>query len=218
MSGLAQRVVVVLLHLAGRRGGQMVAAGAGLGERLGTERRHPHWKWLLHRPRRHPHVLEVVILSVVIDLLFFEASPDQREPLVHPGAPIIVWNPEDSVLIRAAARADREIQAAVGEDIDRRGILGGLNRIVLRQQIDERADADMIGARRDRGQDRKLRRRPSALHEVMLAGPEMAEAELLAEDRILDKAFVNVLVRTAPLGRVANNQYQAKIHLPVSPV
>src|SRR5262245_5495556 len=81
-----------------------------------------------------------------------------------------------------------------------------------REQKHEGADADTFCARGNRAQERKLRRRPTVIEEVMLTRPDMVEAEFFCQHAEIKKIPVDVLHRPAPWLRVAEHGECAEFH------
>ncbi len=82
--------------------------------------------------------------------------------------------------VREARAADAEDQAAVGELVDGRGLLGDPQRMAERQHLHCRADLHALGALGDGGGEDHRRGKHRALgREVQLGEPHGVEAEPL---------------------------------------
>ena len=95
-----------------------------------------------------------------------------------------VWFGIDAEALELGAgrrAAGAELDAAVGDEVEHRDRLGGADRVVVRlgQQPHAVADADVLGARRDRAVEHLgVRAVRVLLEEVVLDGPERVEARL----------------------------------------
>ena len=112
--------------------------------------------------------------------------------------------------------AGAEVDPAVGDEVEHRDRLGGADRVVvrLRQQTHAVPDADVLGARGDRAVEHLgVRAVRVLLEEVVLDGPERVEAHLVAEDRLLDRVLVRlVLLARRPRARDRDLVEQRELH------
>ena len=89
----------------------------------------------------------------------------------------------------AIALADAEIDAAAGQQVERRDLLGDQHRIVPRQHDHRGAEPDVLGARGEIGQHRHRGRDLALAGEVMLDHEELLEAEPIGFGHIVDEAL-----------------------------
>ena len=120
--------------------------------------------------------------------------------------------PSSSGAGRRAAGA--EVDAAVGDEVEHRDRLRGADRVVvrLRQQPHAVPDADVLGAGRDRAVEHLgVRAVRVLLEEVVLDGPERVEAHLVAEDGLLDRVLVGlVLLARRPRARAPGSRRRVR--------
>ena len=93
------------------------------------------------------------------------------------------------------------MQAAAREDVERRGLLGDLDRMVELRHADHDAvaDLDVLGHHRAGGEEQLGRRAVGIfLEEVVLDRPDMLEAQLVGELHLFEAVVVD---RALLLGR-----------------
>jgi len=73
---------------------------------------------------------------------------DHVDRLVEPRGRLVLRDAEAGKLVRAVALADAEIEAAVRQQVEGRGLLGDQHRVMPRQHDDRGAEPDALGARR----------------------------------------------------------------------
>ena len=95
------------------------------------------------------------------------------------------------------------IEAAVREEVDRRGLFGDTHRAVHPHQDDASADANGFRARSRRRGNRARAGHVAVIDEVVLAHPHVVEAEVLREAGQIELLAIHVRPRPAVPRRVA---------------
>ena len=99
---------------------------------------------------------------------------------------------EPDELLLPPTDAEPEDQPPVRQHVDRRRVLGEVERVEHRCEEHARAERDALRARRDRREDRELRRHVAVVHEVVLARPDRLEPDPLGFDRQIDDLAVDL--------------------------
>ena len=133
---------------------QIEAARGGAADRLFAAGRHPQRRMRLLRRRRLDHdVLEMPEAAVVREAL--ARGPrlrHHRNGLLEARLGLVRRDRKTLELAVAVALADAEIEAAAGDQIERRRLLGEQYRIVPRQHDHRRAEPQRLGAHGGRHQ------------------------------------------------------------------
>ena len=231
--GVADLVLVGLQHRleladGAHREAQHAEAVAGRhGVAGGVARRVPHGRMgLVERlgedlAGRQGPVLTLVALVLVLHPHLGELPDDVLPDL--PGVGQVAHlgqEAEDLVGARTPPRA--ELEAAVGEVVQHRHLLGHLGRVVhLRQRVeDARAQVDPIGGVGQVAHHHLVGRQVGVLvEEVVLGDPDVLEARLVRRDHALDVVHDRLVLRqrivlAAVLGHVALDE-DAEFHGPV---
>src|SRR3990172_6574361 len=133
---------------------------------------------LLVRARRDGRGLEAVERARVAERLALPGFLDDRERLAEAGLALAVGNAEDVVGARGFAAPDPELEASLAEVVHGGDVLGDAERVVQRQDLHRRPDADPLGAGGDRGGHRDRRGEHGAARvEVDLAQPHAVEPQ-----------------------------------------
>jgi hypothetical protein len=112
------------------------------------------------------------------------------------------------------------MQAAARQDVERRGLLGDLDRVVELRHADHDAvaDLDALSQHRTGGQEQLGRRAVGIfLEEMVLDRPDMLEAQFVGELHLLEAVVVDGALGLArPRTRHRNLIEQAELHVSVS--
>ena len=168
---------------------EIVAVGGDLLDRGRAAGAHPQRRMrLLRGGRLDDDVVELPVLAVMgprrirgprleHDLQRFLES---RLGLLH-------GNAEAGELVVPVALADAEVEPAVGQQVERGGLLGQQHRVVPGQRHDGGAQAQRGGAGADPGQEIQRRGDLAEAGEVMLDDERAVEAEGFGLDVVLDE-------------------------------
>ena len=177
-----------IAHGSGKRRHDQAAAqprrqlDRGLGERSDIGRDRP-----LHRLRRDPHVVERIMLAVMRDAIFRRPQPaHQLHAFLEDALVVVERHMERLVFAPVVAAAAGEIDAAVGEQIERRPLLGDANWMVQRQHRHRRREPDARGVGGDIAEDEIRTGQNAERVEMMLADPGRVHAELVGIERLGD--------------------------------
>src|SRR5262245_4254872 len=152
MPGLTPRVAIPL-HVPGQLGRGHTAKpdenrqahAAHVRKRLSGRRGHPHRRMrLLIWARRDDRVLEAIELALVAEGLALPRLQDDLERLEEARLALLVWHAERVVGARTAATADPEVESTVAQVIQRRDLAGHAERMVQRQELHRRSDAQPL--------------------------------------------------------------------------
>ncbi len=168
-------------------GANLVAAAGGIGARLGAVDRHPvPPAGFLARPRHRGHVLEVVVLALVCHELVLVGEVEEVEDLGETRPDLRRRHVDEQELRRDATRRP-DLEAPVGEVVERRQLLGEPPRLVERQDIAH--DAEPHPRRHLRQcRDQQVGRRAERVEEVVLAEEDALEPVVLELDEPLEVA------------------------------
>ena len=143
-------------------------AGGALGA-VGRMRAVPQRRMrLLQRLDLHRHVLELVVLAVPGQRLGRERLEDQLQPLGIDLLPVLGVLPVVGNLVGHRAAAETDLQPPAAHVIEHADFLQHPQRVMDRQRIDEGAEAQPLGALRDRREEHAGRGRHAERREVML--------------------------------------------------
>ena len=148
---------------------------------------------LLVGPRRHHHVIHVVIMAVVVEAVVVPGLEDDFQGLGEPLAALVEG--DAIALIRAgeAAAANAKVQPAPGDVIHGGGFFGQADGVGQGQHADAGAHADALGAGGDDAghhqRDRRHRRDAGSARvggrarggEVTLGQPDAVDARLVSQ-------------------------------------
>ena len=127
--------------------------------------------------------------------------------------PVASVDAEALELLDLVAKADAEIEPAVGEDVDGGGVLGDADGVVQREEQDPGADPDSCGQASNCGGDGQDGGRVAVVDEVVLGDPDVVVAELLGVDDFVEDFVVELGPGLAPLGWIAEVVDQAELWL-----
>ena len=168
--GLDVDVVRGLVDRAGPHQVHAVAAGRDRAARV------PERNRVLHRLGRHRDRREVVELRVLAaDLAGGEGVADDSEDVDEAVLRLRPVAAEPVVLDRRHAATDTEVEAAVGEVVDHAHVFDDLHRVVQRQQLDHRAEADVLRDLRSGSDEHLLVRCHAQIRPVVLGEVEAGE-------------------------------------------
>ena len=140
----------------------------------------PERNRVLHRLGRHRDRREVVELRVLAaDLAGGEGVADDAEDVDEAVLRLRPVAAEPVVLDRCDAATDTEVEAAVGEVVDHDHVFDDPHRVVQRQQLDHRAEADVLGDLRSSGDEHLLVRCHAQVGPVVLGEVETGEARFV---------------------------------------
>jgi hypothetical protein len=116
---------------------------------------------------------------------------------------LVEAQPELGELARAHALADAEVEPAVREVVERRGLGGQAQRMMEGQHVDVVAEAHARRALQGRRDHQVGARQQRVVGEVVLGEPALAEAERLGERDLVQHLGVRLVVgHAAPLAVV----------------
>src|SRR3989442_1614679 len=155
----------------------------------------------LHRPRQDGRAAHAVVRAVMVDRSLGPETLRERERLREPVDARLRWvvrDPELRVIARVPPRAEPELEPAIREEIDRRGLLREHHGVAVVVVEDEAADPQ---AARDVGPGAE-RRQPCQLLGDVVGDQEDVVAQVLHAAR--------VLAPLAPTRRVRRGHREAK--------
>src|SRR3989442_9799840 len=155
----------------------------------------------LHRPRQDGRAAHAVVRAVMVDRSLGPETLRERERLREPVDARLRWvvrDPELRVIARVPPRAEPELEPAIREEIDRRGLLREHHGVAVVVVEDEAADPQ---AARDVGRGDERRQRCELLGDVV-GDQEDVVAQVLYAAR--------VLAPIAPARRVRRGHREAK--------
>ncbi len=183
-----QRVAAVPLPVldVGVVGGLRDGAGAHQAHAVATGRhrvaRVPERDRILERLRRERDGREVVVDAAgARDLTGRERVADDAERVLEALPRLRPVAAEPGVLDRRDAAADAEVEAAARELVGDAHVLDDLHRMVQRQELHHRAEADRLRDLRRRGDEDLLARRQAEARAVVLGEVEAREPGLVGE-------------------------------------
>ena len=142
------------------------------------------WMRNLHGPGHDGEIPRVVVLPLVGEGLVGPRLQDEVERLLEARSALLLWDVVAGVVNRRGAPPDSELQAPVAEQVGGGGLLGGLHRVVQREQRHRGAQADAARALGGGGQDHeRVGEGGEGAAEVQLAEPRGVEAQGIAEPR-----------------------------------
>ena len=116
----------------------------------------------------------------------------ELDAFLDPLAAVLHVDAESVELVADEAAADAEIEAALRELVERRGLFRHPDRIVERQHRGAGAEPDALGARRQIGQEGVIGgKQPAMAHEMMLDDPDIVDADPVGEFDLLDDVVDN---------------------------
>ena len=118
-------------------------------------------------------------MAAAFHVALFQRVEDQFGILDEEIAALVLIEAEALVLDSRETAADAENEAAVGEMVEQRGLLGDPNRIVPGQHHHHRAELHVLGLARHVGQELQHVGAHRVVVEVMLDRPDRVESERL---------------------------------------
>ena len=120
-------------------------------------------------------------LPLVGDRAALPQALDHLDRLLHARAAVVAAQPvtDEFVFVVDRALADPDIDPAPAEIVEQRQSHRELDRMVKRQLHDGEADADALGAHRDRGGEQQRVVVDALAGKIMLGQPDIVEAEPL---------------------------------------
>ena len=168
---------------------------------------------LLHRARLDDDVLELPAASVVREAIGSGPCRAQEgHGLVEPLGGLLDRDAKARELRRPIALADAEIQASVGQEVDRGHLLGQQHRIVPGQHHHRRAQPDPAGAAGQVAQEIERGRQLPDAGEVVLDDKHAVIAELLGMEHIVDVLAVAEAVANRPFASRLGPAEQPELH------
>ena len=145
------------------------------------------------------------------------SSPAQRRrTIVIDSSKSFVWSllvrPKSSNSGSKLPTPTPRMHPPVRDDVDHRGVLGHLDRVVERQEHDRRAEVDALRHGGERAEPDERRRHVAVVHHVVLGEEEAVEADLLGELPRLEDVLPAPR-QVARVGRVLGAEQQAELHL-----
>jgi len=150
----------------------------------------------LERLREDRRLRDLVELAVVAERPALERLQDDVDRLVPAGAAGVELEPEPLELVVLVAAAEPDVDPAPGEEVERRDLLRGDERMVQRHDDHRGADAQPRGLGRDVRRELDRARQVAVRREVMLGQPDVPEAERLGRLRDVDAAREDLLGRS----------------------
>ena len=192
---VAPVVVEALLDLVRRRprGGQPHAVGRGPLDALRAEGRDPHLGvGLLHGSRKHRDVVEVPVLSVMLEGLVGLPCPEYQIPTLLEPLPGLLGGDVERPEVTAPGHAHDE--TAVTEVVEHRQLLAQSYRVVQRQAVAHEADLDFLGQYGGRGREQVGRGGKAVGGAAVMLGEEHpVEAVLFGAGDEIDDLVVDLL-------------------------
>src|SRR5215472_14194754 len=175
---------------------------------------------LLHYGWHQGDVLHAVVPSRVREVFFGPRTAQYLDALFQSAGARFSIDAVAGEFIRSVALAPPEIEASVGDDVDRRRIFGNPDGIVQGQEHQVGAHPDASRSCGDCGRDRKNRGRVAVFGEVVLSEPRLVVAEFLGASDLRELLGVELRPWPPPFNWVAEREQQsdiqlvAKAHLP----
>ena len=192
---------------------QVVALARGAADRLGAAGAHPERRVrLLDRGGLDDDVVVAPPFSLVGEAAL--AGPrlaDHVDRLVEPRGRLVLLDTEAGEFVGPVALADAEIEPAVRQQVERRGLLGDQHRVVPGQHDHRGAEADRRGARRQVGKQVQRGRDLAEPGEMVLDQEHARKAELLGGDHIADEIVVALAVAGRPAASPRSAE-QSELH------
>ncbi len=149
-------------------------------------RRHPdRGSRRLHRPGRQAGALQTVAVPLRRHLVALEQPPHDVELLAEDADPPL-RRAERGGLLGAVAEPDAEHEAPAGDDVERRRLLGHLDRVQEREEEDSGSDAHVARLRREAGEERHRLEHLERRRQEVLAGEDRVEAGVAHEAHLLE--------------------------------
>ena len=120
--------------------------------------------------------------------------------------------PNAAELVRRVPESDAELDAPARQLVEHGEVLGQAQRMRERDDRDVRRDPHVLGDRGGGAGNRRERRQVAVLDEVVLAEPDLVEAELVEPADLLDRLGVDVLQRVVAAGRAPEVVGDAESH------
>ena len=138
----------------------------------------------LHRPRTRGDRSELVKGVLVHDVGLGPEAPHGGDATLEARATLLHRTLEGVELLRQKSPAETHIEPTVRDPVQHRGLARDLDRMVEDRQDRAGHEAHALCPRGNRGEEHdRARRHPTVRAEVVLDGPDMAEAQLLRENR-----------------------------------
>ena len=175
---------------------QIVALARGAADRLGAAGAHPERRMrLLDRRRLDGDVVVVPQLAVIgKPALGRPRLADDLDRLVETLGRLLLRDAEAGKFIRPVALADAEIEPAVRQEIQGRGLFGDQHRVVPRQHHNRGAETDLLGPRGEIAEQVQRGGDLAKAGEMVLDQEHAGEAELFRSDDVPDKFVIAVAV------------------------
>src|SRR6266545_2196742 len=164
----------------------------------------------LERAHRDARAAQAEVAALVGDGLAAPQPLDDLEALDQTTDALLRVVPHCQVLDAAVPEADTEDQVAVRNHVERRELLGDLDRVVQREQENAGAEchAPGVGGEAREGRDRlEVRER---IGEIVLARPDRAEPDCARKPDLLD--VLAEAGRLRLLGEMLNGEAEAELH------
>src|SRR5262249_47066666 len=154
------------------------------------------WMRLLDRPREHGRLGNGEELSLIAERLTAERLQDHIDGLFPPVAALLELETEALELVVLVAAAEADVDAAAGQQIERRDSLREAGRVGRGDTDARRADAQPRRLRRDVGRELHRAREVAVRREVMLGEPDVAKAVSFGGLRDVEGARVDLRGRS----------------------
>ena len=135
---------------------------------------------------REEAVLDLPVLAVEVEPLALERLLPDLDALEEASEHLLVRDAELVPVARVVPARHRRVEAALGEVVDDRELLGGVQRVVERRDERVRPDGDLVGLA---GEDREQLLGPGVVAlrpPVAVRDLQRVEARLLGDDPFLD--------------------------------
>ena len=166
----------------------------------------------LRRLRCHVQVVVPVVAPFEGERPVGPRPPDDLDALLHQPSPVAPIDAEHVELLQLVPEAEAQPEPASRQEIDDRGLLGHVERVVQRQQEHGRPDGDPLGPGRDGGGHGEGGREVRVVDEVVLGQPDHVEAEGLHRLDVREGLGVDLGVGDARRGRVAQVVQDTELH------
>ena len=130
----------------------------------------------LHGTQLHPRVGQDVVLALEVQPLGGERAQQDLQPLGVHARGLVGIDAEHPQLDRRDPAPDAQLEAAAAERVQHADLLGEPHRVVQRERVDERAEAQPRRALRDGRQEHARRRRQAERRPVVLGEVVRMEA------------------------------------------
>ena len=152
---------------------------------------------LLERTQLHRDVVVPVVPALEGQPLLGQPCQDDRQRLVEDRARLAIVDPEVAKLVRRDATADAQLEPTTREVVEHADLLDEPQRVVERQDVDERSQADPAGALGCRREKQARRGGHAERRGVMLCQVVGVEASGLRRLHELQPLLVELLHRCA---------------------